>query len=380
MSVPWEGALLVAMPAHLPVNIRLPALLNLRVISRAFGGKPQVLAAGGNSLPVLRSLLAADRFGAVVIEFSPDYLESLPAIDRIAESGTERQKVLVAGSALKYWTGHIRDRCRYVTPLAPGSSILALAGLDLATAHQHLAPPDSELAAQPVWEKRRLAVAIGCPPGCRLCPRHDDIGSAVQIRAPGDVMEEIHRKLAHFGVRDVEIVGAAWAGDPDWPTQFLEARIRSELDIRLRLLATIDQLSDDLAMLLVPGGCTHLILRAGPEAAEISPAVTAAMHLLAARGSVSLVCPSAPGDESAADASARIAALAQALDARFVHVLLHTEQDMPPSCCELVGLAGRGHLAIHFGITQRADPHSWAWAEAFGRSFYACLNSTGRKR
>jgi hypothetical protein len=365
--------LLAAMPAHLPVNTRLPALLNLRVISRAFGGKPQVLAAGGNSLPALRSRLAAERFGAVVMEFSPDNLDSLAAIDTIAASGAAGQKFLVAGSALKHWTGHIRDRCRYVTPLAPGSSILALAGLDLATAHQHLVPPESELAAQPVWEKRRLAVTIGCPPGCRLCPRRDDIGSVAQIRAPGDVMEEIRRKLVHFGIRDVEIVGAAWASDPDWPTQFLEARIRSELDIRLRLLVTIDQLSDDVAMLLVPGGCTHLLLRAGPEAAEISPTVTAAMRLLASRGSVSLVCPSAPGDESATDAAARIAALTQALHARFVHVLLHTEQDMPPACCELVGLAARGHLTIHFGVTQRADARSRAWAEAFGRSFYASL-------
>jgi hypothetical protein len=139
----------------------------------------------------------------------------------------------------------------------------------------------------------------------------------------------------------------------------------------LRLVLAVDQITRSLGELLVPAGCTRLTIRAGFEQPAFDERVTRSLKDLAQRGSIVLVCPVRPLDEAPSGAARRVAALMRTTLAQSVHVILHTQSELPPACSELGRLAGQGHTALHFGISQRDNPEVRTWGREFARAFGA---------
>ncbi|MGH9348139.1 MAG: hypothetical protein ACRD26_12845 [Vicinamibacterales bacterium] len=368
MLTSWnpDRTLLAPSPSLLAVNRELPSLLNLRIVSRSLSLRPDVLAAAGNNLITLRRRVAQSPPQTVVVELMPDHLDGFLHFDAWIAAECPEPRILVVGAALKYCREHLLQAATSrLSMAAPGNPIQTLVGLTEDDAHGYLSPSEPELRRQPLWEKRRLAVGLGCPAGCSLCPRHEDEGTATTLRSVEAVFDEIELKIRRFGVRDVEIVGAAWAGDGQWAIRFLEERIRRGTEVRLRLVLTVDQLRRDLLKLLVPAGCTRLVIRAGPDSPDIDGALTRALGDLSDRGRIVLVCPVRPLGEPATSAAARVNALVNATRAHYVHALLHTPADVPPACSELGRLADFAPVELHLGWTQRMNPPVRAWAEQF---------------
>jgi hypothetical protein len=360
-----DATLLATMPAWLPVNRELPPTLNLRIVSRALGGRPEVLAAGGNNLVALRRRLSvpAQAPKSLVVELIPDHIDALLQLDRWLDETGSPSRLLAVGSATAHWADYIAERGRALHVAPAANPIVQLASVQPEQALHHLVPSMNELERQPLWEKRRVAVGYGCPPACELCPRKSDQGVARSLRSPAEVLDEIAIRASRFGVRDIEIVGAAWASEPGWAETFLEERIRRGLEIRLRLALTIDQLRESLADLLVPGGCRHLIVRSGLATSTVSSRVTRRLKELEGWGRILLLAAVSPQREDAEVAAVRISLAERSVRAAAVHVLFHMEIDQPMACTELGRLVdGAGQLGLHLGITQRRVPAILDWA------------------
>lgn len=370
VGAPGNGGatLLAPSPSLLPINRERPSLLNLRIVSRSLSSHPDVLAAAGNNLLTLRRRITAAPPRTTIVELIPDHMDALLHFDAWIAAQPQTPRVLVAGAGLKYWSEHIRTTGPHLSLCTPGNPVRTLAGLSNEDAHAFLRPTNDEMRRQPLWEKRRIAVAFGCPGGCRLCPRREDEGTATRLRSVDDAFEEIETKLRLFGVRDVEVIGAAWASDPAWAAQFLEERIRRQLEVRLHLVVTVEQLTTPLVKLLAPAGCTRLTIRAGYAVPDVGRGLGLALRSFAARQRVTIVCPARPPDEPACDAGARVKALMAATHAEFVHVLLHSLADLTPACSELGRIADVAPMEMHAGRTQRASAAVRAWAKDFRRA------------
>jgi hypothetical protein len=192
-GIEWdpESTLLATMPAWLPVNRELPPTLNLRIVSRIFGGKPEVLAAGGNNLVALRRRLQppARVPKTIVVDLIPDHIETLVQFDQWLAATGVQSRVLTVGPAVEYWDRYLAEQRPRIGVAPAGNPIVRLGGVPLDQARDHLSPTTRELERQPVWEKRRIAVGYGCPAACELCPRKADQGTARALRPPGEVLD-----------------------------------------------------------------------------------------------------------------------------------------------------------------------------------------------
>ena len=361
----WDPdvSLLATAPALLPVNRELPPTLNLRIVSRVTGSP--VFAAAGNSLLSLRHHLeAAPRAPErLIVELVPDHLSALLQLDRWIAAERPATRVLVVGPATAGWGAYLVEHARAIDVAPSGNSVTQLTGVTTDAAGAWLSPSIAELAQHPLWEKRRYAVGYGCPAACALCPRKNDLGTAGRLPEPGALLDQIEARVERYGVRDVEILGTAWAGEPDWAETLLVERIRRGLEIRLRVVVTVDQLRETLVELLVPGGCRHLTVRAGVHASEIAPGVTRRLKELEGWGRIVLLASVAALGEPAALAASRIAAFERAVRAAVVHVLFHGDLDQPVACTELGRIVdGAETLAFHLGVTQRSDSRVLAWS------------------
>ena len=304
-----------------------------------------------------------------MVELIPDHLETLLELDAWLSTKIPSSRIIVTGGALRHWSAYLRDCGSTLEIAEPGNPILTLGNLTRRELTRHLRPPDSEMSTQPLWEKRRLALALGCPKACRLCSRWEDEGACGELRSVDGAMEEIEAKLQRFGIRDVEIIGSSWAEDRSWAQDFLKERIRRGLEIRLQLVLTAQQLTRSIASLLAPLGCNRLMVRAGLDVPSFEPGLTRSLEDVAGRGRIVLVCPARPPQESAASAAYRIAALSRILLAHSIHVLLHTDVDFPPACSETGRLTESGHLSFHLGATQQNDDQVGDWIRSFARSY-----------
>ncbi len=358
-------SLAVSSPALCAVGRELPSLLNLRLVSRALGGYPEVAALAGNSIFGLKALVLERRPQTIVVEFIPDHLEALFAFGVWLSANLPNVRLLVVGSGLRFWGDHLKVHGPPIELVIPGNPIKTLADLTADQAHSYLRPPASELLKQPLWEKRRVAVALGCPCECRVCSRSVDEGTLVLLRSVSDVMDEIAEKLHRFGIRDVEVVGAGWASDAEWAQSFLEARIQKGLELRLQLVVTPSQLTKEIVRLLAPAGCTQLTIRCSLEDPKIDQGLTESLRDLSGRGRIVLICAVNVLQESPHSAAFRVALLKKALFASSIHVLLHNEIDVPPSCSELGRCVAYGGLNLHLGVTQRSNNTVRSWTIEF---------------
>jgi radical SAM superfamily enzyme YgiQ (UPF0313 family) len=121
---------------------------------------------------------------------------------------------------------------------------------------RHLMP--MERYRMPFFPGQTFATIIpsrGCPWTCTYCRAGQVYGSAVRVRAPESLVEEMRQLDERFGCRAVVFMTDGLTFKPDWTAEVCEAIIAARLPTRWICNSRVDNVTLDLLQLMKCAGC-----------------------------------------------------------------------------------------------------------------------------
>jgi len=123
--------------------------------------------------------------------------------------------------------------------------------------------PARELVLSCDYSRYRLHYVItarGCPYNCTFCSDKELWKGKVRRRSLKNVMEEIKQLNRNYDVKYVDIVDGTFTYDRRYLTEFCNAMIQEELDIKWRCSARYDNLDQEIIDLMKRSNCSGLYL------------------------------------------------------------------------------------------------------------------------
>ncbi|OGO32604.1 MAG: hypothetical protein A2Z29_05010 [Chloroflexi bacterium RBG_16_56_11] len=103
-----------------------------------------------------------------------------------------------------------------------------------------------------------IATTRGCPYSCSFCGERDLWGGKVRRRAVASVTEELRSLKEDYRPSYVDIVDGTFTYDRKYLSDFCQALLDQELEIKWRCTARYDNLDEDLLKLMKRSGCAGL--------------------------------------------------------------------------------------------------------------------------
>jgi radical SAM superfamily enzyme YgiQ (UPF0313 family) len=109
---------------------------------------------------------------------------------------------------------------------------------------------------------KRFLVGRGCPYGCTYCfnraqwDMYRGLGKYVRHRSPGNVIEEILRVRAEYGLETVGFSDDTFTTNKQWLLSFLEL-YRTEVGVPFTCLTRINELDQEIVDALARAGCHY---------------------------------------------------------------------------------------------------------------------------
>lgn len=330
---PGCSILLLPSPVTADINFRLPSTHNLRILSCLFEAQTTVLATAGRSFEVITNYLKEKQFDKLIVEIDPhDHETALKFLLEIILQYPEIQIfVLSASPNFKDQLARLAEHRSRITFFDKNPTSLFVKETKFNTAVKTAYSKQEKLQ---YWERRRILPALGCPSTCSHCSRNGYDCELTGARTIHDIWDEIEDRVSIYGTRDVDVLGTSWAVNRDFALEFLFERLRRDLDVRLNLRCTIEQLSAEIIRALAIAHCSNLYIRQGSAMTEIRRDISRELRHYSKKGTISIITGLNPDLEDPLDASLRVANLVQQTHADYVYLTLESTKVLPPSCSD----------------------------------------------